>query len=722
MLKYRCSCCYDTRGKNEQAEQANAIQKKGPLRRSKRTKKSLAKQQRDPLGIETWRIFGIEVHPDEYSTAKDDYGTNSGTVESAQLPFDKLYLTKPVIEALLKRLGIQDEEGDWQYDHLPKQFADIRVVRRSLDARRKRRPGFPNTDPSYVFVLDVDLKANYVDVLKLKPLPGRLEPWPIREGDKIRMKDESEQNIAEDESASQEKKRVVIVGAGPAGLFCALALARSGSVIPIVLERGLPVESRGKSIGALINRRSLDSDSNFAFGEGGAGTWSDGKLTTRIGRNSDAVRFVLETLVEYGAPENILVHGSPHLGTDNLVKLLRAMRLDLRSHGGEILFGAKMDELIIEHGVVKGVRITRSPALERNVGHINSVKIDSSLGPSVIMGDTVVLATGHSARDVYEKLHQEGVQLEAKGFATGFRIEHPQKLISQIQYGNEWGRSVVTGKQTTDSVNREFFESQRNNTVGQAHDGRLPVPSYRLATDAAFDGKRSRGVYSFCMCPGGQIVPASTDANEMCVNGMSFSRRDSVFANSALVVTVAPDDEILEEYREKYGVLAGLEFQRAMERRAAALGGGNLTVPVQRLPDFLAGRASTSAPPSSYRLGVKPAACHEIYPNELVSAMRDAITNHFEKQMPGFIHEDALLHAVETRTSSPLRISRDRKTYQAVGTKNLFPAGEGAGFAGGIVSAAVDGMAVANAILDTIVGRDQGSESRQNLKSVGFDY
>lgn len=307
------------------------------------------------------------------------------------------------------------------------------------------------------------------------------------------------------------------------------------------------------------------------------------------------------------------------------------------------------------------------------------------------------------------------------GFATGFRIEHPQKIISQIQYGNEWGKSVVTGRHSTDTVNQEYFHSQEDNS--QSHEGRLPVPSYRLATDGAHDGNRTRGVYSFCMCPGGQIVPASTDPNEVCVNGMSFSRRDSVFANSALVVTVSPDDVILSEYREKYGVLAGLEFQRAMERKAAELGGGNLTVPVQRLPDFLEGKSSSLAPPSSYRLGVKPAACHEIYPEALVNAMRDAVTNHFEKQMPGFIHEDALLHAVETRTSSPVRISRDRETYQAKGTKSLFPAGEGAGFAGGIVSAAVDGIAVGNAVLDTLVGEnrnDAGGKSK--FKSIGFDY
>ena len=225
---------------------------------------------------------------------------------------------------------------------------------------------------------------------------------------------------------------------------------------------------------------------------------------------------------------------------------------------------------------------------------------------------------------------------------------------------------------------------------------------------------------TFCF-KGGQIVPASTDPNEVCVNGMSFSRRDSLWANSALVVTVSPDDEVLEEYKEKHGVLAGLEFQRDMERRASVLGGGNLTVPVQRVTDFCEGKISPTIPSSSYRLGVKSAPCHEIYPEPITNALRDALTNHFQKQMPGYFHEDGLLHAVETRTSSPLRVARDPQTLLAIGTENLYPSGEGAGYAGGIVSAAVDGINVAETILDKICG-----ESRPNRistgKSVGFSY
>eukprot|EP00978_Attheya_sp_CCMP212_P011965 scaffold29674_cov51-Attheya_sp.AAC.5 len=452
---------------------------------------------------------------------------------------------------------------------------------------------------------------------------------------------------------------------------------------------------------------------------------SDGKLTTRIGRNSDAVRFVLETLVEYGAPEKILVDGSPHLGTDNLVRLLRNMRQDLRKAGGEVRFGAKMTKLHQADGYVTGVDVTYTEAKERNMGETSrSPSADEKL--ETIMGDVIVLATGHSARDVYEELHAEGVKLEPKGFAAGFRIEHPQRIINKIQYGKEWGPSVVTGKGTTDAANNEQFESSQlddsHPTIGTSspHQGRLPVASYRLATDKAFDGKENRGVYSFCMCPGGQIVMASTDPSELCVNGMSFSKRDSLWANSALVVTIGPDDAVLDSYRTKHGVLAGLAFQRDMEHRASIMGGSDLTVPVQRLTDFMDGKSSTSAPSSSYRLGVKPSPCHEIYPAPMVNALRDAITNHFEKQMPGFLCEDALLHAVETRTSSPVRISRDPQTLQAIGVKKLYPTGEGAGFAGGIVSAAVDGLMVADSILGDLMGNTESANKKQ--KSVGFDY
>lgn len=526
----------------------------------------------------------------------------------------------------------------------------------------------------------------------------------------------------DDGVSSTLKKRVVVVGAGPAGLFCALQLALSNpdGMELMLLDRGQPVETRGRDIGALMHRTKLNPESNFCFGEGGAGTWSDGKLTTRIGRNSANVRWILETLVNYGAPANILWEGSPHLGTDNLVRLLRNMRHDLEGRlGMTIHFGTRLTNIQIDPnhpGVVQGVHVERT----------NSK--DGGKEANFFAADVVVLATGHSARDVYETLAAEDVTcLEPKGFAVGFRIEHPQKLITKIQYGNEWGLSVRTGKRQTDLANEDFFANAEKR---EDHTGRLPVPSYRLATDKANDGTadggRLRGVYSFCMCPGGQIVPASTNSSEMCVNGMSFSNRDSQWANSALVVTVFPDDPILEPYREKFGILAGLEFQRSMERRAAEMGGSNLTVPVQRVTDFIAGTVSETIPSSSYRLGVKSSPCHEIYPSPITHALRDALTNHFDGQMPGYVHPDGLLHAVETRTSSPLRIARDGQTYQAKGCSNLFPAGEGAGFAGGIVSAAVDGRSVAEAVLDYLYGTDRDGRNTEEVSarssSVGFSY
>lgn len=681
---------YETRINREPNEKST--KSKNVVSKAKLLTKKHGNSLKKSSGPQTWRIFGINVHPDMLV----DYNDNL----SKDLPLDKRYLVPPVLSALYQRLKLKHDG-----DALPQQLTHVRVVRRSLDARQKRRgDSSDESGPRFTYVLDIGVKSG-VD-LRLKEQPGRSEMMSTK-SDGITERDTSSH------SNNNSNKTVIIVGAGPAGLFCALTLARQG-LRPILLERGQAVESRGKHIGALMHRSLLNKESNFAFGEGGAGTWSDGKLTTRIGRNSDSVRFVLETFVEYGAPATVLIEGAPHLGTDNLVRLLRNMRQDLRDLGGTIYFGAKMTSLIIEHGVAKGVNVTFSEAIERGT---NLPSDQFQIGDKTILGDAVVMATGHSARDVYENLHTSGVKLEAKGFAAGFRVEHPQRLINDIQYGSEWGPSVHTGKKGTDEANQDYF------LTGVQHSGKLPVPSYRLATDKAFDGTKNRGAYSFCMCPGGQIVPASTDPNEVCVNGMSFSKRDSQWANSALVVTVAPDDEVLEPYRAEHGILAGLAFQRDMEQRASIMGGGKLIVPVQRLTDFINGVASTSAPSSSYRLGVKPAACHEIYPAPMVASLRDALVNYIDKTMPGYVCDEGLLHAVETRTSSPVRISRDNDTLQAIGIARLFPAGEGAGFAGGIVSAAVDGLVVAEAVIEQLRDKEQGQIRKTSKKeAVGFSY
>lgn len=593
------------------------------------------------------------------------------------------------------------------------------MVRRSVDARRRR-----GVNPKYSYVVDVTL-AKGVDPkreLNLEHRPGRTESMGKKEP--TRKEDNDDDSAS---GASVTKPTIIIVGAGPAGLFCALSLASSGLFKPIIIERGMPVEARGKSIGSLIHRREIDPESNFSFGEGGAGTWSDGKLTTRIGRNSSPVRYVLETLVKYGAPDKILVEGSPHLGTDNLVKLLRNMRADLRSMGGEIHFGTRADKFHIKDGImIEGVSATCTPVNERGTKQSASTSRDERSTTRLFNGDAVVLATGHSARDVYLELHRAGVQLETKGFAVGFRVEHPQPLINEIQYGQDWGGCVVTKRLSTDSANAEHFATMNaiNSTDSQPqHEGTLPVASYRLATNEAFDGMINRGAYSFCQCPGGQIVPSSTEEGELCINGMSFSKRDSLWANSALVVTVSPNDAILEPW-SAHGCLAGLEFQRDMEKKAFVLGGGDMRAPVQRLTDYVDGKLSQSIPSSSYRLGVKSAELHDIYPEPLYNALKNAIVTQFDKQMPGFLCNEALLHGVETRTSSPVRVSRDNVTLQAIGINNLFPSGEGAGFAGGIVSAAVDGLFVADAIKSKFFARDEEAKVLFNSDkaSIGFEY
>lgn len=592
----------------------------------KRNKTSASSSSPTSRETQTWRVFNVEVHPDNLHL--DLHNERSIKNQKDRQALQGQFLHPSVVDSLSQRLRVSASDLE---------NIAIRVVRRSLDARAKKQRQDGRSGPRFVYVLDVDIPPS--SSLRLRQQPGKFEltgaavATPPPQLATIDVESPDETNVS-----SVKPKRVIIVGAGPAGLFCALRLAREPGITPILLERGQAVEVRGKDIGALMHRKELHPESNFAFGEGGAGTWSDGKLTTRIGRNSVAVRHVLETLVEYGAPPWILLDGAPHVGTENLVRLLRNMRLDLRRQGGEIHFGTKVTGFVIEEGRIRGVEYEHRRAEERNVEEPQAQVLLQ--GKGVLEGDAVVLATGHSARDIYEQLHNAGAQLEPKGFAVGFRIEHPQKIINNIQYSGEWGPSVVTGKDTTDLENKKFFQTRIDSDMENWHEGRLPVPSYRLATDKAFDGKENRGVYSFCMCPGGQIVPASTDPSEVCVNGMSFSRRDSLWANSALVVTVKPDDPIMDSYRRKHGVLAGIAFQREMERKAAEMGGGNLCVPVQRVTDFIAGQASTSAPSSSYRLNVKPSPCHEIYPSELTNALKDALVEYFDKQMPGYVCED----------------------------------------------------------------------------------
>ena len=432
---------------------------------------------------------------------------------------------------------------------------------------------------------------------------------------------------------------VVIVGAGPAGLFCAYELARAG-VPAVILDRGKPVQARRRDLKGLTQHGVVDPDSNYCYGEGGAGTYSDGKLYTRSHKRGD-VRDVIEVLALHGAPPAILVDARPHIGSNKLPKVITALRERLASVGTPIRFGARVTELVAQGGRAIGVRLADG---------------------GEVIGRAVVIATGHSARDVHALLARAGVRLEPKAFAMGVRIEHPQPLIDQIQYGRAAGHP------------------------------KLPAAAYRLA----FTPDDGRGAFSFCMCPGGWIVPAATEADGIVVNGMSLSRRDSPFANSGLVVSIEPRD---------FGgtVLGGVELQRKLEQAAAQAGGGALRAPATRATDFVRGRASSTVPRTSYQPGLAATNVAEVLDVTglpLAARLREALPQ-FDRQMRGYLTEEAVLVGVESRTSSPVRVPRDPERLESPDVAGLYPCAEGAGYAGGIVSAALDGMRVARAILAT---------------------
>ncbi|GEO06780.1 FAD-dependent dehydrogenase [Adhaeribacter aerolatus] len=436
---------------------------------------------------------------------------------------------------------------------------------------------------------------------------------------------------------------VIIVGAGPAGLFAALRCVELG-LKPIILERGKDVRTRRRDLAAINKEHIVNPDSNYCFGEGGAGTYSDGKLYTRSKKRGDINR-VLQIFVQHGATSEILFDAHPHIGTNKLPVIIANIRETILQAGGEIYFDTRVTDFILKGDTMTGVVTAAGNKLE---------------------GEAVILATGHSARDIYELLHAKNILIEAKPFAMGVRVEHQQALIDQVQYK---------------CADRGPY---------------LPASSYALVHQVTLDNKQ-RGIFSFCMCPGGFIVPAATAPGEVVVNGMSPSRRDSKFANSGIVVAIDLEDLNLS----KYGPLAGLRMQQDLERKAWIFGGGTQTAPAQRLLDFTRRKTSDSLLETSYQPGLASVDMHELLPKHISYRLQEGF-KHFGSKMKGYLTNDAQIIGVESRTSSPVRIPRDKETLEHVHIKNLYPCAEGAGYAGGIVSAAMDGERCAEKVFEKI--------------------
>lgn len=489
-------------------------------------------------------------------------------------------------------------------------ISGFHLLKRSLDARGKQ--------PHIILTLQVFIREPYVERATVRV------DFP---------------------DISRAEKKTLVIGAGPAGLFAALSLIEKG-IRPIILERGKDVRSRRRDLALLNKEGILDPESNYCFGEGGAGTYSDGKLYTRSNKRGDINR-ILNLFVQFGAEPHILYDAHPHIGTNKLPRIIQAMRQQITDCGGSFLFGKKVIDFILQDDRIKKVVTADGDQFE---------------------ADTFLLATGHSARDIFHLLDRKKILIEAKPFALGVRIEHPQYLIDAVQYGAAHMNMTGAGGTRTD---------------------RLPPASYSLVEQVA-----GKGVFSFCMCPGGIIAPASTAPCELVVNGWSPSRRNNPFANSGMVVSTEEKDW---GSFDKYGPLTGLYFQQGVEQKSFEMGGGRFVAPAQRMVDFVDRKTSSSLPSCSYLPGIHSVPLSDVLPGFIYEDLRQAFTA-FGRKMKGYYTNEAVVVATESRTSSPVRIPRDSKSLRHPQIKNLYPCGEGAGYAGGIVSAAMDGERVAAAI------------------------
>jgi uncharacterized FAD-dependent dehydrogenase len=503
------------------------------------------------------------------------------------IPPEELFNQNLYKKSAAAKLGIKSDD-----------ISSIRIKRRSIDARKK---------PIYKILIDVyigEFPSEEIQKYFYKPVDG--------------------------------KKKAIVVGFGPAGMFASLRLIEIG-IKPIVIERGKDVRSRRRDLRALQQNHIVNPDSNYCFGEGGAGTYSDGKLYTRAVKRGN-VRKVLELFVQHGAEQDIMIDAHPHIGSNKLPKIVSSIRNTITNCGGEIHFDSRVTDFLIKNNQLLGVVVNDKDQY---------------------LADAVILAVGHSARDIFYLLHKKGIKIEPKSFAMGVRIEHPQSLINEIQYKTK------------------------------VKPDNLPSAVYNLSCKI-----EERGIYSFCMCPGGLIVPTATSPGEIVVNGMSLARRDSPFANSGLVVEVNEND--WNEYISDYP-FSGLKLQQNVEKLAFQLANNTQSAPAQRATDFIEEKFSQTLPKSSYIPGLTASRLDEELPDFIVKRLKKALVE-FNMKMRGYKTEDAVVVAAETRTSSPIRIPRDRDTFMHIEQKGLFPCGEGAGYAGGIVSAAIDGENCADAV------------------------